>query len=41
MALCLAFYSSAFAMAQNNATKSSIELHKAKIMNADQSKLYN
>ncbi|MFV9972957.1 MAG: chorismate mutase [Francisella endosymbiont of Hyalomma asiaticum] len=36
MALCLAFYSSSFAMAQNNATKPSVECYKTKIMNADQ-----
>lgn len=36
MALCLAFYSSSFAMAQNNATKPSVERYKTKIMNADQ-----
>ncbi|ADA78416.1 chorismate mutase [Francisella tularensis] len=36
MALCLAFYSSSFAMAQNNVAKPSVENYKTKIMNIDQ-----
>ncbi|MDE4990558.1 chorismate mutase, partial [Francisella tularensis subsp. holarctica] len=35
MALCLAFYSSSFAMAQNNVAKTSVENYKTKIMNID------
>ncbi|MDE5002791.1 chorismate mutase, partial [Francisella tularensis] len=36
MAICLAFYSSSFAMSQNNVAKPSVENYKTKIMNIDQ-----
>ncbi|MDE5014684.1 chorismate mutase, partial [Francisella tularensis subsp. holarctica] len=36
LALCLAFYSSSFAIAQNNVAKHSVENYKTKIMNIDQ-----